>query len=1240
MNTFKRNLALTMAWLLAAQPIFAAVPSMQISSDAKAQAGNNISVNETAERQEAAPVGVELSGELDDRSAERRAARIKQRTPGLAEDGTPIARSVMADLPVLDDALKQRVRNEANKEPVRVIIHLDYLPHGEVLQKHMKTMRSELESLEEDRVAFLKTIGAQRTLDAPTDAEDYSNMKALTDAERSAMRRLNERNESLSKTLKDATTAELRQLVDASQQPIKNEITRLGGTVEFGAIAGNLIVALLPPSIVEQVSELPGILRVVEDQIMEAHLSNAVAASMVDPADTNLTGLWDANRNGGVYDPAIIDSGLDDLHPAMKDSTTPLRDNFESWYLVGAVGSANYDDAITGDDLQGHGTHVAGIVGSYGSPGYTSQLGIAHGVEKMVNLKAGWKNTSGTASMFWSDKYNLVNRGLYATQDLQPGGTFNDDIDGMNLSYGGTTTLDDTDATRFWDSVVSTYNDLPVTISAGNAGPSNANFTDPASAYNVITVANANDRGTSSRADDIINAGSQVGPTANGRKKPDLAAPGTSILAPNHSWEGFSADMVNKTGTSMAAPVVLGVIMDLQDAGVFDEKVLKALLINTAQKNLAGMNIENDADGWDPQIGWGMVNAHAAYFHRFDNFVNSVAPRNTDGEFKLYKGRMRDEGSTGEGRDRATMVWNRAATYLTSSTPSEFYTLSDLNMRLYEEDTEVLLDGEFDAINNVHQVRVPSGYAENDVVIKTYAWSTVFDNGLAEESYALSTEDGFELVDFPESFQGIALWPTEVEPNEVFTIEFWLRNDSAIASHNNVFDLELPAGFTLLSGIDTQGVGSIAQGAQSNHVTYTIRAPGAPIAGQTVVVKHSHTSYLEEYGNFNWNMGINVAVDVTPPNPSPMSFQVLPNNTGTDSIAMTATAAFDLHNDITYYLDYTSTPTGGIGGTDRGWSSVRNYTDVGLQANHEYCYRAWARDSANSPNLTAPSAVACTFTSQNRPDPVSVGSVTTSSIQVTPTGPFNNLGVSLSGLRIVETGTGQNTGWVQTTNPFQLNGLMAAQTHKFEVQARNGDGDLTAISDSVTVYTLANPPAVDGLVALSDDTIRVKLLANGNAQAQYNIQNTTTGTSSGWSSSLSWDSTGLDCDTSHNFQARARNEAGQQTVIVGLGSVSTLACQIDTDNDGVLDTNDNCTLVSNADQRDTNGDGFGNACDPDIDNNGVVNFVDVSQFSAQFPSAGVGLDADFNGDNLVNFIDFALYNSYFLAPPGPSGVAP
>jgi hypothetical protein len=79
---------------------------------------------------------------------------------------------------------------------------------------------------------------------------------------------------------------------------------------------------------------------------------------------------------------------------------------------------------------------------------------------------------------------------------------------------------------------------------------------------------------------------------------------------------------------------------------------------------------------------------------------------------------------------------------------------------------------------------------------------------------------------------------------------------------------------------------------------------------------------------------------------------------------------------------------------------------------------------------------------------------------------------------------------------------------------------------------------------------------------------------------------------------------------------------IDADGDGVAETQDNCTLVANANQRDTNGDGYGNICDPDLTNDGVVNINDLNRLKARLGiTPVVDVDADLDGNGAVNIND-------------------
>jgi hypothetical protein len=108
----------------------------------------------------------------------------------------------------------------------------------------------------------------------------------------------------------------------------------------------------------------------------------------------------------------------------------------------------------------------------------------------------------------------------------------------------------------------------------------------------------------------------------------------------------------------------------------------------------------------------------------------------------------------------------------------------------------------------------------------------------------------------------------------------------------------------------------------------------------------------------------------------------------------------------------------------------------------------------------------------------------------------------------------------------------------------------------------------------------------------------------------------------------------------------------DRDGDGVIDALDNCLDVRNPDQRDTDRDGFGNACDADFDNDGRVDRADLGILLAAIgrtpgvPTCGATLDPtsvearqvrnlDLDGDGCLDEKDVRAFARLRGKGPGP-----
>ena len=135
--------------------------------------------------------------------------------------------------------------------------------------------------------------------------------------------------------------------------------------------------------------------------------------------------------------------------------------------------------------------------------------------------------------------------------------------------------------------------------------------------------------GSPDRSDDISSF-SSIGPTRDGRQKPDVAAPGQAVIscsssdASISSSSQISSDYHKNQGTSMASPIVSGCVALLLD---YDSD-LSASEIKTALYN--GVNTDSYTGNSLPDYHWGFGKINV-----FNSLVNLITSSNSS-NYDLY----------------------------------------------------------------------------------------------------------------------------------------------------------------------------------------------------------------------------------------------------------------------------------------------------------------------------------------------------------------------------------------------------------------------------------------------------------------------------------------------------------------------------------------------------------------------------------------------------------------------------
>jgi subtilisin len=293
-------------------------------------------------------------------------------------------------------------------------------------------------------------------------------------------------------------------------------IELLGGKViqEFPMIQAATIE--ISPSLVPALEQLPFFQKIVTENKVEAQAQPVqITPWQHGQRYLNLPAKQPSTLTGKGVKVAVIDSGVDMDHPDLRIKGGKCVLDLS---LDPKACSKSYDD----EDVDGHGTHVAGIIGALNNG--IGTVGVAPGADiyalKALDKTGFGSSTTIMAGIEWAitNKMDIINLSISSPE----------------IDYGIKAMIDR-----------AVKNGIIVVAAAGNVGLKNGagnNVEYPAKFSNVIAVSATN---TFNQRISISSTGPEI----------DFAAPGEAIYStlPGGLYGAMS-------GTSMAAPHVAGMI--------------------------------------------------------------------------------------------------------------------------------------------------------------------------------------------------------------------------------------------------------------------------------------------------------------------------------------------------------------------------------------------------------------------------------------------------------------------------------------------------------------------------------------------------------------------------------------------------------------------------------------------------------------------------------------------------------
>ena len=378
-------------------------------------------------------------------------------------------------------------------------------------------------------------------------------------------------------------------------------LSYFGSSKEIADFRASRGVALLAVAVCSMPLALAGAPNVRAGVPADASILNQIGATQLAAMHPNL--------NGAGVVVAQVEAGGNNFEAdpnAVGQSTSGF------FTYVDSTGAA--DTTYSSGDGSGHATTVGNFF--YGGAGY----GVAAGVSHVYNYSSSYflasvvGGASGNTPVMPTTA--IADPVANPTQAMGNGDAPPIPAQVVNQSFVITPSAADPYVPvpeSYYNIQYDNYTDLYGTIFVSGVGDGtytqtfpNSEINPPATAYNSIAVG-------------AYGGQTGVGPTADGRSKPDLVAPGSATSFSTPLVSGAAALLVQAGDRGTGYSVGDGLTPDTYASAATDERTIKALLLNGAVKPAGWSQTYTNAFGQtqtgalDPRYGAGVLNVYDSY---------------------------------------------------------------------------------------------------------------------------------------------------------------------------------------------------------------------------------------------------------------------------------------------------------------------------------------------------------------------------------------------------------------------------------------------------------------------------------------------------------------------------------------------------------------------------------------------------------------------------------------------------